>query len=105
MVNWEFIDFVLKEGEVNLWGMYIFVGIWVLYLFYDVFMKKYWFVYFYMMNMVGCEFNVDFYVIWVDNINGLWLELFYFIFIGFDLVIFYDEDGRYYIFIFEWEMC
>ncbi|WP_337039252.1 family 43 glycosylhydrolase [Paenibacillus illinoisensis] len=103
LANWELIDFVLKEGEVNLRGTYTPAGIWAPHLSYDASTKKYWLAYSHMTNMAGREFNADSYAIWADNINGPWSEPLYLTSIGFDPAIFHDEDGRHYISILEWE--
>lgn len=103
LANWELINCVLKNGEVNLRGTHTPAGIWAPHLSYDPSTKKYWLAYSHMLNMAGREFNSDSYAIWAEDINGPWSDPIYMTSIGFDPAIFHDEDGKHYVSILEWE--
>lgn len=103
LVNWELIDYVLKNGEVNLRGTNTPAGIWAPHLSYDTTTKKYWLAYSHMVNMAGREFNSDSYAMWAEDIKGPWSEPIFLTAIGFDPALFHDEDGKHYLAILEWE--
>lgn len=103
LVNWELVDYVLKDGEMNLRGTNTPAGIWAPHLSYDPTTKKYWLAYSHMVNMAGREFNSDSYAMWADNIHGPWSKPIYLTSIGFDPALFHDEDDKHYISILEWE--
>lgn len=103
LVNWKLIDYVLKNGEVNLRGTNTPAGIWAPHLSYDTTTKKYWLAYSHMVNMAGREFNSDSYAMWADDIKGPWSEPIFLTAIGFDPALFHDEDGKHYLAILEWE--
>lgn len=103
LINWELIDYALKEGEVNLRGTNTPAGIWAPHLSYDEASQTYWLAYSHMVNMAGREFNSDSYVMWSKDITGPWSEPIYLTSIGFDPAIFHDEDGKHYLAILEWE--
>lgn len=103
LVNWELIDYVLKNDEVNLRGTNTPAGIWAPHLSYDATTKKYWLAYSHMVNMAGREFNSDSYAMWAEDIKGPWSEPIFLTAIGFDPALFHDEDGKHYLAILEWE--
>lgn len=103
LANWELINFVLNNGEVNLRGTNTPAGIWAPHLSYDSSTKKYWLAFSHMVNMAGREFNSDSYAMWAEDINGPWSDPIYITSIGFDPALFHDEDGKHYVSILEWE--
>lgn len=103
LVNWELIDYVLKNDEVNLRGTNTPAGIWAPHLSYDATTKKYWLAYSHMVNMAGREFNSDSYAMWAEDIKGPWSEPIFLTAIGFDPALFHDENGKHYLAILEWE--
>ena len=104
LANWELVDSVLKNEEVDLRGTYTPAGIWAPHLSYDKNTKRYWLAYSHMLNMAGREFNADSYMVWAEDIKGPWSKPIYLTSIGFDPAIFHDEDGRKYVAILEWEI-
>ncbi|MCX8728600.1 MULTISPECIES: family 43 glycosylhydrolase [unclassified Gilliamella] len=103
LANWQLIDYVFKQGEINLSGTHTPAGIWAPHLSYDGITKKYWLIYSHMINMAGREFNADTYVTCANNIQGPWSAPIYITSIGFDPALFHDEDGKHYLTILEWE--
>lgn len=101
--NWKLIDYILKNGEVNLRGTNTPAGIWAPHLSYDNKTKKYWLAYSHMLNMSGREFNSDSYLMSADSIHGPWSAPVFITAIGFDPAIFHDDDGKHYVSILEWE--
>ncbi|OCG00590.1 family 43 glycosylhydrolase [Gilliamella sp. wkB112] len=101
--NWVLIDYIFKNGEINLSGTNTPAGVWAPHLSYDSINKKYWLIYSHMMNMAGREFNADTYAICADNIQGPWSAPIYLTSIGFDPALFHDDDGKHYLTILEWE--
>lgn len=104
LVNWQLIDFVLKDDVVDLRGSNTPTGVWAPHLSYDESSNKYWIVYSQMVNMAGREFNANNFAIWAYDIKGPWSEPLYITSIGFDPALFHDENGKHYIAILEWEI-
>ncbi len=103
LVNWERLDNILKNDEVELRGSNTPAGVWAPHLSYDQKTKKYWLAYSHMQNMAGREFNADSYAMWADEITGPWSKPIYLTSIGFDPALYHDEDGKSYLAILEWE--
>ena len=103
LVNWQLIDYALKDTDLNLQGPNTPAGIWAPHLSYDTESKKFWLAYCHVQNMAGREFNAESYAICSDSITGPWSKPLYLTSIGFDPSLFHDENGKHYIAVLEWE--
>lgn len=103
--NWElYIYILIDEIKIDLKKFFLFKGIWVFCLIYCEEEDLFYIVYGIMNFMNVRYFDVDNYLIILKDIKGEWSELVYLYLLGFDVFIFYDDDGKKWIVLLDWEI-
>lgn len=94
--NWEQIPSPLRRvSQLNMVGDPASGGVWAPCLSYDG--KKFWLIFTDVKTKKGRYYNTHNYLVYADDIRGVWSDPVYLNSVGFDPSLFHDVDGRKYL--------